>query len=301
METNGDKKVAKSCENFHCKNCDYNTSRRSSFNKHIMTLKHQNCNFGDTLVTEKLQKVAANKFTCENCKKEYLSRNGLWKHKKNCFEQNKSFPITSELIIEIIKDNHEMKQILMEHHNTMKEMIINGTHNTINNVNTNSHNKTFNLQFFLNETCKDAMNIMDFVDSIQLQLADLENIGKFGYVHGISNIIIQKLNELDVTERPVHCTDKKREVIYVKDENKWEKEDEKKKKIRKFIKNIVHKNVRLLPQFKEKYPDCIKSNSKYTEQYNKIIIESMGGLGVNDYEKENRIISNITKNITIQK
>ena len=165
---------------------------------------------------------------------------------------------------------------------------------------TNSHNKAFNLNFFLNETCKDAMNIMDFVDSIKLQLSDLEKVGELGYVEGISNIIVKNLNELDVTQRPVHCTDKKRETMYIKDEDKWEK-DENNNKIKKAIKRVASKNQRLLPKFKEAHPDCGTYHSKYSDQYNKIIIESVGGSGDNDAEKEEKIIRNITRATTIEK
>jgi hypothetical protein len=145
------------------------------------------------------------------------------------------------------------------------------------------------------------MNIMDFVDSIKLQLSDLESVGKLGYVEGISNIITTNLKALDVTQRPVHCTDKKREVLYVKDEDKWEKEDEEKKKLRKAIKRVASKNQNLLPKFKEAHPDCSKASSKFSDQYNKIIVESCGGSGDNDLEKENKIIKNISKNVTIDK
>jgi hypothetical protein len=145
------------------------------------------------------------------------------------------------------------------------------------------------------------MNIMDFVDSIKLQLSDLENVGKVGYVEGISNIISSNLKALDVTQRPIHCADKKREIMYVKDEDKWEKEDDTKKKIRKAIKRVASKNQRLIPKFKEEHPDCLKSASKFSDQYNKIIVESMGGSGDNDLEKEDKIIRNISKNVTIDK
>jgi hypothetical protein len=145
------------------------------------------------------------------------------------------------------------------------------------------------------------MNIMDFVDSIKLQLSDLENVGKVGYVEGISNIITSNLKALDVTQRPIHCADKKREVLYVKDENKWEKEDDEKKKIRKAIKRVACKNQRLLPKFKEEHPDCGTYHSKFSDQYNKIVVESMGGSGNNDIEKEDKIIKNISKNVTIDK
>jgi hypothetical protein len=181
--------------------------------------------------------------------------------------------------------------------------INNSQNSQINNSfnNNNSNNKTFNLQFFLNETCKDAMNIMDFVESIKLQLSDLENVGKLGFVEGISNIITNNLKALDVTQRPVHCTDNKREVLYVKDENKWEKEDEEKMKLRKAIKKVASKNICLIPKFKEAHPDCIKASSFYSDQYNKIILEACGGSGNNDLEKENRIIRKIANNVVIDK
>jgi len=256
--------------------------------QHLLTSKHAKANFG---------LIPANKkYFCENCETTFSHQSSFCRHKKKCKvatpknEENAAAEIyDKDLIVMLIKQSSEMLDIIK-----------NGTHQT-NNSHNNSHNKTFNLQFFLNETCKDAMNIMDFVDSIQLQLSDLENVGKVGYVEGISTIIASKLKALDITERPVHCTDKKREVIYIKDENKWEKEDEGKLKIRKMIKRVASKNQRLLPKFKEAHPDYRKSTSLYSDQFNKILIESMGGSGDNDLEKENKIIRNITKIVTIDK
>jgi len=197
----------------------------------------------------------------------------------------------------IIKDNSEFKNMMMEQQTIMMEIIKNGTHNT----NTNSLNKTFNLQFFLNETCKNAMNIMEFVESIQLQLSDLEKVGEQGYVEGISNIIINNLKGLDVTQRPIHCTDKKREVLYVKDEDLWQKEDQQNDKIRTAVKKISDKNMKLIPQFQKMHPDCNKSTSKIADKYNTIIYESMGGKGDNINEKENKIITNISKQVMVEK
>jgi hypothetical protein len=145
------------------------------------------------------------------------------------------------------------------------------------------------------------MNIMDFVESVKLQLSDLESMGDVGFVTGISNIIIKNLKDLDVHERPVHCTDKKREVLYVKDEDKWNKETDGNPKIRKAIKHIAKKNTKQLSDFKNKYPDCNKSHSKHSDKYNKLIIESMGGNGDNDQEKENKIIHNIAKEVIVDK
>jgi len=203
-----------------------------------------------------------------------------------------------ELINYLMKENQDFKNLILEI--VKKDNTINNS-NSNNTIHTNSHNKTFNLQFFLNETCKDAMNIMDFVDSIKLQLSDLEKVGKIGYVEGISNIIIKNLNSLDENKRPVHCTDSKREVMYVKDEDKWEKENETKVKLRKAIKNVAYKNTKILSEFRQKHPDCLKSTSKKSDQYNKLVMEAMGGKGDNDSEKEDKIIKNIAKEVTIDK
>jgi hypothetical protein len=227
---------------------------------------------------------------CTNCNKIYKSSSGLWKHNKKCVNNKNDILF---LVKDIVKQNQDLqKQII--------DICKNGTNNITTN-NTNSHNKTFNLQFFLNETCKDAMNIMDFVDSLKLQLSDLENVGKIGYVEGISSIIVKNLNSLDETKRPVHCTDSKREVMYIKDENKWEKENEEKKKLRKVIKHVAHKNSKMLNEYKQKYPNCDKSDSKYSDKYDKLIIEVMGGKGDNDLEKENKIIKNIAKEVIVEK
>jgi len=197
---------------------------------------------------------------------------------------------------DLFKEQSDIKQIILE-------IVKNGTNNTIHNNNNsvNSHNKTFNLQVFLNETCKDAMNISDFIESVQLQVSDLENVGKVGYIEGISNIIIKNLQALEVEKRPVHCTDQKREVIYVKEGNVWEKEDEANKKLRKAIRKIAHKNICMFKAFREKYPDCEEYDSKKNSQYNTIIYESMGGKGDNDYEKDSKIIKKIAKVVGIEK
>jgi vacuolar-type H+-ATPase subunit F/Vma7 len=197
-----------------------------------------------------------------------------------------------DLIMTLLQQNNQLQNHIIE---LCKEKSI------TNIINTNSHNKTFNLNVFLNETCKDAMNITDFVNSIKLQLSDLENVGEIGYVEGLSNIIVKNLNALDVTLRPVHCTDKKRETMYIKDEDKWEKEDEKKAKLHKMIRKIANKNINLISDFKALYPDWKKSTSKVSDQFNKIIIESMGGPGDNEYENEEKIIKKIAKEVYIDK
>jgi len=290
-------KTKKNEHKYSCYNCYFTTCKKTDYDRHLLTNKHKN-----NILTMDNNTKNEKKYICVCCEKEYNDRAGLWRHKKTCNTQKEYITNTNDkisdkdLIMMLLKQNTQ----LIEQN---AELVKNGTHNTNNshnNNNTNSHNKTFNLQFFLNETCKDAMNIMDFVDSIKLQLSDLENVGRLGYVEGISNIITSKLKALDITQRPIHCADKKREVVYVKDENKWEKDDEN-KKIRKAIKRVVCKNQRLLTNFKEVHPDCGNYHSKFSDQYNKIVVESMGGSGDNDMEKEDKIIRNITSTTIINK
>ena len=201
---------------------------------------------------------------------------------------------------ELQKQNNEFKELLIEQNKTIIDAIKH-TNNTTNN-NVNSHNKTFNLQVFLNEDCKDAMNITEFVNSIQLQLSDLESVGQLGYVEGISNIIIKNLKALDVTKRPVHCTDPKRETIYIKDGDVWEKDEDDNKKLRKMIRSVAFRNCKNTRLFKEKYPECMDGDSKYSDIYNKIIIEVMGGDPKNnDIENQNKIMRKIAKVMTIDK
>jgi hypothetical protein len=297
--------VPKSSNNFYCSVCDYYTSRKSQYERHTSTLKHfrkQTETNGNVLVPK-----SSTAYICKECNKDYKNRSGLWKHNKICnFEksseckQPNNIDALTNLVLEVVKSNNELQKQNNELHKNVMEIYKNGVSNT-NIQNINSHNKTFNLNVFLNEHCKDAMNITDFVDSLKIQLSDLESVGKLGFVEGISNIIVKNLKALEVHKRPVHCSDSKREVMYIKDEDKWEKENEEKNKLRKVIKKIANKNSRLLPAFKEKYPDCGKSDSKFSDQYNKLIVEAMGGHGDNDYEKEDKIIKKIAKEVTIDK
>ena len=296
---------------FYCELCNYKCSKQSDYNKHTLTRKHKL----STNLQHSSTEVAANKFIC-NCGKGYKDRTGLWYHSKKCdyFQSNNTFD--TQILIDLLKQNQEFKEIILEQNNKLNAQnnmlheqnnkIINvlesNNSNNITNSNINSNNKTFNLQVFLNEDCKDAMNITDFVNSINLQLSDLEHVGKVGYVEGISNIIIKNLNALDVTKRPVHCTDPKRETIYIKDGGVWEKDDDDNKKLRKMIKSVAFRNSKNTRLFKEKYPDCNNGNSKYSDIYNKIVIESMGGGSkCNDADSENKIMKNIAKMMTIDK
>lgn len=307
----------KLANNYYCEICDYSTCRKSNILTHELTSKHKKMT-EDYIGGQKqanFKQISSNEdFKCE-CGRIYKHRQGLWKHRSKCEfimdssnEMNKNNNLADkDLIMMLIKDNNELRKMMMdqqtlmlENNNKVLEICKNGTHNTTN-THMNSHNKAFNLNLFLNETCKNAMNIMDFAESIQLQLSDLEAVGEVGYVEGISNIILKSLKALDVTERPIHCADKKREVIYIKDEDKWEKEDDDKKKLRKVINKVACKNQRLLPKYKEVHPGCNYSDSKYSDQYSKLVIEAMGGTGNNDSEKTDKIIKNIAKEVVIDK
>jgi hypothetical protein len=288
-----------------------------------MTSKHLNKSILNVL--EQKNPKNPQTFSCKNCNKCYKARNSLWYHEQKCnYEkktendktendktendktENENIEVENDitdkdLIVMLIKQNSELLKETSEFKNLILEIVKKDT-TTNNNIitNTNSHNKAFNLNFFLNETCKNAMNIMDFVESIQFQLSDLERVGEVGYIEGISNIIVKNLKALDITQRPVHCTDKKRETLYVKDDNKWEKDDEN-TKMHKMIRKVQDKNFRMIKKFKEKYPDYHKPSSKQSDVYNNIIIESMGGRGNNDYEKEEKIIKKVSKEVLVDK
>ncbi len=301
---NPNEKNPKKPQYFFCKNCDFVTCNKKDYTRHRSTDKHKILT-NPNIITPKNPT-----FIC-NCGKSYKHSSSLSAHKKKCellnndascnnYENNTNTNISDkdDLINYLIKENQEFKNLILE---VVKKDTYN---NTVNNNNNNSHNKTFNLQFFLNETCKDAMNIMDFVDSVKLQLSDLENVGKLGFVEGISDIIVKNLKALDIEKRPVHCTDSKREVMYVKDQDVWyndsKEEDQENKKLKRAIKRIANKNSNLLSEFKAKYPDCIYSDSNKSDQYNKIIIEALGGSNENG-DNESKIIKKIAKQVTIDK
>ncbi len=296
---------------FHCEKCDYTTCKKSDYTKHIQTDKH----FRHTLETQLSQNNKLH--ICQLCNKQYNDRTGLWKHKKTCnyinnsenskiennIENNNNI-ISPELVMNVLQQNNNLHQLLIEQNKTIIELSKNNQFITNNNNNTNminSHNKTFNLQFFLNETCKDAMNMSDFINSLTLQLSDLESVGKLGFVDGISNIIIKNLEALDIEKRPVHCCDAKRETMYIKDHDKWEKEDNELKRMKELVRYVRDKNISMVNIWRDLYPECVKSNSKKTTQFNDIYMESFGGEKGTKKEKEEKIISRIAKAVVIDK
>ena len=288
---------------YKCENCHLITGNKKDYAKHILTAKHLKHTEG----YKKIEKIP--ELTCA-CGKTYKHSSGLWRHKKTCKndtcknEGNEIISIIRDnndfknLIVEVVKNNAELQKQNQEFQKQMMELYKNGNNTVISN--NNSYNKTFNMQFFLNEQCKDAMNIMDFVNSMTLELSDLEDVGKLGYVEGISNIIIRKLNELDVYNRPIHCSDAKREIMYVKDDNIWEKENSTYDKLRKAIKQVTYKNSAMLIPWSKKYPACMNNQHHLNDVYIQIMGQAMGGKE-EFVDSENKIMKKIAKAVLINK
>ena len=242
-------------------------------------------------------KLCSPKYHCDNCEKKYNDRAGLWRHKKKCLTEKIQYidginiNDKNALVIHLLKQNTDLQHKIIDM--SSKSTITNNTNNTTN---------TFNLNVFLNETCKDAMNISDFVSSIKMELDDLEHVGRTGYIQGISNILIKNLNNIEQHLRPLHCSDFKREILYIKDNNKWTKDTENKPILTNAIKHIANQNIKQINKWVQQYPDCVKSNSKKNDLYLKIVSNSMNGLTKEESDKNiHKIITNVAKNVTINK
>jgi len=310
MDVFSDKITSKNINFFQCKKCDFLCSKKGDWTRHLATAKHQKQAVGDAWKHFGDAKNITTFYSCEYCDKTYESRNGLWKHRKICNANSRNFvqycntdsaqPITPEIVIKVIEQNKELQQILLEQNKTIMELAKKSGDQYIHN--TNSNNKTFNLQIFLNETCKDAINLTDFVNQIQLSINDLEETGKLGYAEGISKVFLKNLKDIDLTKRPIHCSDSKRETLYIKDEDKWSKEDEQKSNLTKAIKQVANKNIRKISDWQQLYPKYSDPESKQNDQYMKIVLNSMSGSTKEESDKNyERIIKNIAKETMIEK
>ncbi len=318
-------KLSNNVNKYSCDICDYMCCNKTNYEKHLLTRKHRNayeCLQNNNI---KFQK----KYTCNMCDKEYDFRQSLYRHKKICKEfklhetanvndlsnnniSNVEVSYLTNLVLEVVKNNTELQkhtnEIQKQNYELQKqnqefqkqvlEICKNNKNTVINsNSNNNSHNKTFNLQLFLNEECKDAMNMSEFINSIQLKVSDIENIGKLGYVEGVSNIIIKQLNDTDINKRPVHCSDAKRETLYVKEENKWEKDTHETKQMLTAVRGVNKKNYQMLHNWKETHPKCTDSKSTQCDDYMKIMSKVMDG----DEENINKVIKKVAKEVVIEK
>ena len=308
METLGThEKVA---NKFYCKICDYRTSRKYNYDKHISTDKHIVATFDNNVETGKVANVVPN--ICPYCQQKFRSKSGLWKHSKKCISEEETETLhdgeeltDKQIIMMLIKDNSEFKNMMIEQQKYMMDLVKNGTHNTTNNnTNTNcgNNNKTFNLQVFLNETCKDAINMTDFIEQIQVSLTDLETTGTLGYAEGISKVFIKNLNEINYNDRPIHCSDLKRETLYIKDDNKWTKDDQNKTALTKAIKHVANKNIKQISKWQKKYPDFSDPDSKQNDKYMQIVLNSMSGSTKEESDRNyEKIAKNVIKEVVIEK
>jgi hypothetical protein len=289
---------------FYCEKCFYGCKKLSDWNKHISTFKH---NDDSVYLNEGIEHT----YKCK-CGKEYAYSSGLSKHKKKCsvYKSNIDLVVENEhsnldtikfqqdCIMQLIQDNKEFKSLLVEF---MKGGTNNANSHNYNN-NTNSNNNSFNLQFFLNEQCKDAIDINEFVNSIQVTIADLEETGRLGYAEGISRIIINNLKQLDVYKRPIHCSDLKRNMLYIRHSNAWEKDKEKPNLMKSMINNVAMKNIGQLQNWKNMYPGCDAYNSNKRETYLTIVQNAMNGSSEEEQQDNSmKIIKNVAKEVTIDK
>lgn len=294
------KKLQKVAPIFFCEKCDYNTSKKSSFDKHLTTAKHLFVTLGNSGVVFENSHL----YSCDKCDKNFKSRHGLWYHKKKC-DSTQQNVIESDLVKILLQENKEFKEIIIDQGNKMIEQskiildIASKSNSTVNN-NINTNNNQFNMNFFLNENCKNAMSITDFVDSIEILDEDFENIGKLGYVQGISNIFIKGLKDLDETVRPIHCSDIKRETLYIKDNDVWNK-DENQQKIRKTIAMIAHKNLKYIPIWKEANPSSSDVTTKKNDLLMRIMNQVTTCITPDDDLGINKIIRNVANKVCINK
>lgn len=374
MEVFGSIFYDKNNKKYVCSCCDYSTSRKNNFTKHVSTDNHQNRANGSNLevfgsifepevangnnnnlsknpksndvqsqhtensksqvatfkkVAKSSRKVAKSSnfsghhdsYQCSCCNKDFKTHGGLWKHSQKCKPKTPTNDLLvdpshleaanqdKETIAMLIKQNQEFKEMLVTQSNNMMELCknigstnnSNNSHNT-NVTQTNSHNKTFNLQFFLNETCKDAMNITDFIKSIELSLVDLEKVGELGYAEGMSRALVKSLNELEVTKRPIHCSDLKREIIHIKDQDKWERDTANQDRLRNAIKQISNKNLMLLDDWRREHPGCTEYNNIKNDMYLKMQCEAIGPVDeLSERRDFGKIIRTIAKNTIINK
>jgi hypothetical protein len=311
MATNDDKIQPKLAPKFYCEICDYGTSKKYNYDIHLANDKHKRL----TKDLQMRQKLAENQpdtsdtFIC-SCGKKYQHRQSLWKHKKTCCiisckEDLNDSAKQQQLIEYLLKENSEFKHLMIDQNKQIFEIAKNSGnnhHNTNNSHNTTNNNNNFNLNFFLNEKCKNAMNIMDFVAQLQVGIKDLEDTGRLGFAEGISKIIINGLKHMDISDRPIHCSDSKREVVYIKDKDQWNKETTDKLILTNAIKHVAHKNMKQISEWTKTHPEFNDATSKQNDKYLKIVCESMSGSSQEETNKNyNKIIKNIVKETIIDK
>ena len=316
-------KLQKVAKEYFCERCDYKCSNLFNFNKHCSTRKHILLTKHENPLTEKLQK-----HVCSKCGKEYKSKQGLWSHNKTCISHDNTQIsntlnsdddiLSSEPIKNYIMKLVEQNMQLSEQTNELKNMFIQQNaelHEKIdtlaenppqqqitNNIQKITNNTQFNLNVFLQQTCKDAINMSDFIDSLEINTKSLERTGTHGYVHGISKIFMDGIRKLKVQERPIHCTDLKREVLYIKDNDTWTKDTEDNKQFKKALATVVHRNMIQIVKWEEENPETSNPESKTYEFYFEVVRQSLGGGDQDVTDRNNeKILKAIAKEVHIDK
>ena len=334
-------KMPKQPTQYYCEICNFNSSKKSNYDIHLTTAKHTKILNGDNNQSVKCptcESVNCHKCQCGKC---FKHRQGLSRHRNNCnynsSQESKMKEVTdnddklsntiimlvkqnqelvkenqefkqlmidqnqTDLIFDLVKENQEFKQLLIDQNKQMMKMAGNMGNNTVNNTNNvNSHNK-FNLNVFLNEDCKNAMSLTDFVNSMNLTIEDFIQTGELGFVDGISKVMVERINNMELHDRPVHCTDLKRETVYVKDQDKWEK-DEEKVRLRKAVNNVAKDNKSLTSEWMEATPDVNTSGTANYENFFKYSQSALGGMGTDKNKAfEDKIMKNIMKETTIDR
>ena len=315
------KKFQKSSVNFNCELCDYNTCRESQYSRHLLTSKHTK----RINTNQNVPKRSITEYICD-CGKQYLHASSLWNHKQKCtintpndtdvmdnirLDDNTSMipQIDAPTIIELLKQNNEFKcllveqqQQLMDQSKQMMELAKNSGHSTINNTNCNNNNK-FNLNVFLNETCKDAITMDDFIKSFEVTREDFIRTGNVGFIEGISTVMLSRFRNMETHTRPLHCTDLKRETVYIKNADKWEKEDANKTQLRRAVKVVAHRNMNELWRwYNDNKPEVEQIGTDECENYFKYYKAALGGCGKEeDLKFEEKIIKNVLKEVQVDK
>ena len=307
-------------DKYVCAICDTKCSRASEWKRHILTRKHITNVSGSK---EEVSNITVDHI-CSKCNKKYQTSGGLWKHKKNCNEKKEVLPenvivqdsSNNDIIQVLIKENSDFKNIIMEMLKSNNDLVKNNTDlqkqmldvcqkmqssNTINNninaTNNDNSNKTFNLQVFLNEKCKNAMNLDDFANSIQLKLSDLIRIGEEGYVPGMSKVIIERLGDIEECDRPIHCSDEKREAIQVKMADKWEREAIDSVNLTNAVRIVEQKQFDMLTTFRDTYPECMNSES----HHNDMLIKLFQNLSNSKQPEFIKVLKKVAKAVVINK
>jgi hypothetical protein len=293
-----------------CEHCDYITKYKNDFKKHCATRKH-------LILTGYLPKTPNEKKLLCECGNEYKHRQSLFNHRKICqtnieysqtlihnlnsnLEPNQPV-ITTDVVLQILKQNEDLQKLLIEQTSKFMEIAKDGKHITNSNNTTNNTTNNFNLNLFLNEKCKDAINITDFVNSLVVNINDLEETARLGYAEGISKIFINGLRQLDIYKRPIHCSDLKREVLYIKDQDNWSKDDDKTHLIQA-IKVVGNKNIKQISEWQKINPHFKDPESKQNDQYLSMLCNVMSG-GTKEETTKNydKIVRNIVKETVIEK